>query len=96
MKWLSENFAALAVIWLLAVNVTAFAMFGIDKLKARKDSRRIPEKTLLGIAVIGGSIGALAGMYLFRHKTLHKKFSVGLPVILAVQCALAVYLLFCS
>ena len=86
--------AALAAAWLLITNLTAFAMYGLDKLKAKKEKRRIPEKTLIGIAVIGGSLGALAGMYLFRHKTLHKKFTIGVPAILAIQCALAAYLLF--
>ena len=59
-----------------------------DKLKAKKGAWRIPERTLIGIAVIGGSIGAIAGMNLFRHKTRHLKFSIGLPVILAVQVVL--------
>ena len=73
------------LIYLLCVNVIAFAMYGIDKRKAIKDQWRIPEKTLLGIAVFGGSIGCLLGMYAARHKTKHPKFSVGVPVILAVQ-----------
>lgn len=73
------------LIYLQLVNLAAFAAFGIDKHKARKNRWRIPEATLMGLAVIGGSIGALAGMYLFRHKTRHYKFTVGIPAILLLQ-----------
>ena len=61
----------------------------IDKRKAKKKKWRIPEATLMGVAALGGSIGSLFGMYAFRHKTLHKKFTVGIPVILIVQLAIA-------
>ena len=71
--------------YLELVNLVAFAAFGIDKHKARKNRWRIPEATLMTLAVIGGSIGALAGMYLFRHKTRHYKFTVGIPAILLLQ-----------
>ena len=57
----------------------------IDKVKAKKKKWRIPEATLMGLAAAGGSVGALAGMYTFRHKTLHKKFTVGIPLILILQ-----------
>ena len=67
------------------VNAAALALMLTDKKKARRGAWRIPEATLLGIAVFGGSIGAIIGMYLFRHKTRHMKFSLGLPLILAVQ-----------
>ncbi len=73
------------LIYLQLVNLAAFAAFGIDKHKARKNRWRIPEATLMTLAVIGGSIGALAGMYLFRHKTRHYKFTVGIPAILLLQ-----------
>lgn len=73
------------LIYLQLVNLAAFAAFGIDKHKARKNRWRIPEATLMTLAVIGGSIGALAGMYLFRHKTRHHKFTVGIPAILLLQ-----------
>ena len=59
-----------------------------DKLKAKRGAWRIPEATLLGIAAVGGSIGALIGMYLFRHKTRHLKFTLGLPLILCLQIGL--------
>ena len=71
--------------YLVLVNAAALALMLTDKKKARRGAWRIPEATLLGIAVLGGSIGAIAGMYLFRHKTRHMKFSLGLPLILAVQ-----------
>lgn len=71
--------------YLEIVNLIAFAMMGIDKRRAQKGLWRIPEGTLILSAVVGGSIGALAGMYLFRHKTRKKRFTVGIPVILAMQ-----------
>lgn len=71
--------------YLVLVNAAALALMLTDKKKARRGAWRIPEATLLGIAVFGGSIGAIIGMYLFRHKTRHMKFSLGLPLILAVQ-----------
>lgn len=75
--------------WLLVINVAAFAMFGIDKWKAKHKKYRIPESCLMLSAILGGSVGAVCGMDLFRHKTLHKKFKLGLPLILAVQVLLA-------
>ena len=74
--------------YLVLVNAAALALMLTDKKKARRGAWRIPEATLLGIAVFGGSIGAIIGMYLFRHKTRHLKFSLGLPLILAVQIGL--------
>lgn len=76
------------VIYLVLVNAAAFLLMLADKLKAKKGAWRIPEATLMGIAVIGGSIGAICGMNLFRHKTKHPKFSIGLPMILALQIVL--------
>lgn len=76
--------------YLLAINFLAWALCGIDKWKARRGSWRIPEKTLLLSAAAGGSIGFLIGMKIFHHKTKHKKFTLGVPVILLVQlCAAA-------
>ena len=79
--------------YLLAVNITSFILYGIDKYKAKNGRWRISEATLLLMAVIGGSIGAWAGMRLWHHKTMHKKFKYGIPVIIIIQVALAVYLL---
>ena len=81
------------ILYLIVINVVAFLAFGLDKLKAKADAWRIPEKTLLGLAIIGGSVGAILGMRTFRHKTRHKQFSVGLPVILALQIVLVALLL---
>ena len=79
--------------YLLAVNIATFFLYGIDKYKAKKGRWRISEATLLLMAVIGGSIGAWAGMRLWHHKTMHKKFKYGIPLIIILQVALAVYLL---
>jgi uncharacterized membrane protein YsdA (DUF1294 family) len=64
---------------------------GIDKNKARKNKWRIPEKTLFLIAIIGGSIGSILGMQSFRHKTKHKSFTIGMPIILIIQILLLLY-----
>ena len=78
--------------YLVFVNVIAFLVYGVDKLKARKGRWRISEATLLLLAIVGGSIGAWLGMKLWHHKTKHLKFMYGLPAILLLQLALAVYL----
>ena len=80
--------------YLLIVNAAAFLLMLIDKVKAKKNRWRIRESTLMLWAAIGGSIGALAGMYTFRHKTRHRKFTIGIPAILALQIAAAVYFLY--
>jgi len=83
-------------IYLLIINALGFLLMLIDKHKARKKKWRIPEATLMGVAALGGSIGSLMGMYTFRHKTKHKKFTIGIPAILIAQLLLAgaiVYLL---
>lgn len=82
----------LILIYLLIVNAIAFLLMLADKRMAQKKLWRIPESTLLLSAAIGGSIGSLAGMYTFRHKTRHLKFTLGVPAILVVQI-LAVFLL---
>ncbi len=84
----------LIFLYLILVNVIGFAIMHIDKAKARKNRWRIPERTLMGIAFIGGSVGTLLGMYSARHKTKHPKFTVGVPLILAVQIivSLLIYL----
>lgn len=70
-----------------SINFIGFALMGIDKYKAKKRAFRIPEATLFIIAFIGGSVGSLIGMYLFRHKTRHRRFFIGMPLILALQIA---------
>ena len=81
------------ICYLLAINIATFLLYGIDKYKAKKNQWRISEATLLTMAAIGGSIGAWAGMRIWHHKTMHKKFKYGIPVIIIMQVALAVYLL---
>ena len=76
------------IIYLITINVVTFFLYGIDKWKAKRSKWRIPEATLLGLAVIGGSIGAWLGMKVWHHKTQHKKFKYGLPLILLAQIAL--------
>ena len=78
----------LILLYLLIVNAIAFLLMLVDKQKARKKLWRIPESTLLLSAAIGGSIGSIAGMYTFRHKTKHLKFTLGLPAILITQIAI--------
>ena len=77
-------------LYLVVINAITLLAYGIDKMKAKKGAYRIPEKTLIDLAIIGGSIGAILGMVLFRHKIRKPPFAVGLPVILALQIAAAV------
>ena len=77
--------------YLIVLNLLAFLLMGLDKAKARRHRWRIPEKTLFLSAILGGSIGAIAGMQLFRHKTKHASFRIGMPCILLLQLALAAY-----
>ena len=77
-------------IYLLVINVATFLTFGIDKWKARNNRWRLREAALLGLAVLGGSIGAWLGMRVWHHKTLHRKFKYGVPLILLVQIAIAI------
>ena len=82
------------VIYLLAINLISFLAMLIDKKKAQKGSYRISEKTLMVLALIGGSIGGLCGMYLFRHKTKHFRFTFGIPFILILEVSAVMYFLF--
>lgn len=84
-EFIRENPLMVGIIYLLIVNLIGFALMGIDKAKARKNKWRIPEKTLFFFAIIGGSIGSIAGMQVFRHKTQHNSFVYGMPAILAFQ-----------
>ena len=79
------------LIYLLAVNAIGLAVMHYDKYLAKNNMWRVPETTLFGIAVIGGSLGSLVGMYTARHKTRHLSFTIGIPLILAAQ--IAVYFL---
>ena len=81
------------IYYLLGINLLTFFVYGIDKWKAKRDKWRVPEATLLMLAALGGSVGALLGMFVFHHKTKHKKFLIGVPLILLAQLALAYLLL---
>ena len=78
------------IYYLIIINILAFFLMGLDKRKAQTGAWRIPEKTLFLLAILGGSIGAIAGMQLFRHKTKHRNFVIGMPAILIVQILLAI------
>ena len=86
------NAITLILVYLAVVNLISFAAMGVDKSKARKRSWRIPESTLFVLALIGGSIGSIAGMHLFRHKTRHWYFLYGMPAILLLQILIVVAL----
>ena len=88
MKWI--------LLLLAAVNLLAFVLYGVDKLKAKKGAWRIPEATLLLVAFLGGSVGALLGMEVFRHKTKHAQFWILVPLFLILHIALAVYMVKCG
>lgn len=79
------------MVYVLLINVIAFLMYGVDKSKARRHAWRIPEKVLLGVAVIGGSVGALLGMSVFHHKTRKPKFYIGVPLIMILEFGLAAW-----
>ena len=79
-------------LYLVIINAIGFVSMLVDKQKARRGAWRIPEKTLMSIAAFGGSLGSFLGMQLFRHKTRHPKFYIGIPVLLAVQAWLLVML----
>ena len=84
---MKEFFQYLPVCYVAVMSIVAFLAMGWDKLCAKRDARRVPEKTLFLLAIIGGSIGSIAGMYAFRHKTKHWYFKIGLPLILILQIA---------
>lgn len=81
-------------IYLLIVNLVGFCIMGIDKSKAKKQRWRISEKALFTTALVGGSVGVKLGMEFFRHKTHHKQFIYGIPLIILLQLGLAIYLIF--
>ena len=80
-------------IYLIFMNLLAFLLMGLDKARARRNRWPTPEKTLFLSAILGGSIGAILGMQVFRHKTKHASFRIGMPCILIAQLGLAVYIL---
>ena len=87
-----DPFWKLILFYIAFVNITAFAAFGADKVKAKKNAWRIPESTLILTAFMGGAFGAFTGMHLFRHKTLHTKFRLLVPLALVLWCAVLGFL----
>ena len=83
----------LLIYYLIGINAVTFLIYSFDKLKAKKGKWRIPELTLILLAIAGGSIGAWLGMKVWHHKTMHKKFKYGIPLIVILQIALCIYLL---
>lgn len=79
-------------LYLLMINIITFALYAIDKINAKTETWRISERMLILFAVAGGSVGALLGMYICRHKIRKPKFKIGIPVILVVQMAMAMYI----
>ena len=86
------NAITLILVYLIVINLISFITMGVDKSKARKRSWRIPESTLFVLALIGGSIGSIVGMHLFRHKTKHWYFLYGMPAILIIQILIVIIL----
>jgi len=80
------------VFYLVILNVLTFLLYGIDKWKAKRSRWRIPESVLLGMAAVGGSVGAWLGMHVWHHKTQHKKFRYGVPAILVAQIVMLVWI----
>lgn len=89
-----QSIIHIALTYLAVINVMTFFVYGIDKWKAKQSKWRVPEAALLGLAVVGGSIGAWLGMKTWHHKTLHKKFKYGIPAIIIVQLLITGYILF--
>lgn len=87
-----ETISKLLIVYVAAVNVVAFVVYGVDKYKAQKAKWRIRESTLLLLAAIGGSAGAWLGMKIWHHKTRHAKFRYGVPAILLIQLAVVFFL----
>ena len=94
-KALAQPLATVLPYWLPAITVITFLLFGLDKAlaKRKKRTRRIPERTLFLLSISGGSIGALAGMILWNHKTRHTSFRIGIPAIMLLQALLALFFL---
>lgn len=91
-SFLWQNPIFILWLYLAIINLVTFITMGVDKFKAARQKWRIPEKTLFFLVAIGGSIGGIAGIYTFRHKTLRKKFTIGFPAIMIVQIALGIFI----
>ncbi len=91
-----KNIWLIILIYLACINLAGFIIMGIDKLKAKRRKWRIPEATLFLIAAIGGAVGSIAGMYIFRHKTKHLSFVIGMPLILVLHIVIVLVVHFSS
>ena len=89
---LQVNWIHIVLIYIASINVVTFLLYGVDKWKAKRSKWRVSEAALIWLAVFGGSIGAWLGMKAWHHKTLHKKFQYGIPVILLMQVLAIIYL----
>ena len=89
-----ERIWIIIIAYLILVNIAGFVLMGVDKSKAKRRKWRIPEATLFLVAAIGGSIGSIAGMYAFRHKTKHWYFVYGMPVIFLIQVLIILLIYF--
>ncbi|MBU4440217.1 MAG: DUF1294 domain-containing protein [Acetobacterium sp.] len=87
-----DNLIIYSALYLVIINLITFFLFWNDKRRSKKAVWRIPEKTLLGLCVVGGSVGGILGMRVFHHKTKHLQFSVGMPIILILQVGLFIFL----
>ena len=92
LRYLWQHPLWILAIYLVAVNFALFLAMGIDKSRAKRHKRRIPEATLFLLCILGGGIGGIAGMRCFRHKTKHRSFTWGFPAILVLELALALFL----
>ena len=88
-----QSFQLILVIYLVVINVVTFFLYGIDKWKAKRSKWRIREAKLLGLAVLGGSVGAWLGMKVWHHKTMHKKFKYGVLATIIIQLIIFAYLI---
>ena len=89
---MSDNIIILLIVYFLVMTIIGYVSMGVDKAKAKKHAWRIPEATLFSIAILGGSIGSIMGMYHFRHKTKHWYFVIGMPAILVIHLIAAAIL----
>ena len=94
LKIMTINIYSITAIYLLAINFATFVVYGIDKRKAKKNRWRISERTLIVLAIVGGSIGAVFGMKVFHHKTKHKMFTIGIPAIIFMQLCTAAFIFY--
>ena len=92
-SFIRQHPVLILLIYLVVINLALFLTMGIDKRRARREKRRIPEARLFLMAILGGSPGGIAGMYAFRHKTKHSSFVIGFPAIFIIELALALFII---